>query len=99
MGDLDVDIVLTLEELVVFALMVTLGRLTPLLGLEFTPLHVALDGLSVVAEPAFKLVIGTRHCCGWNWYMCNGSMNVSIGQKLQTLGTGAAPSRCLITAR
>jgi hypothetical protein len=37
--------------------------LTPLLGLEFTPLHVALDGLRVMAEPAFELVVGTRHFC------------------------------------
>lgn len=62
-GNLDVNVVLALRQSVTFLLCVQLVLLTPLLRLKFTPLHVALDGLSVVAEPAFELVVGTRHFC------------------------------------
>lgn len=60
-GNLDVDIVVAFGQLVVLFLIAVLTLLTPLLGLEFPPLHVTLDGLRVMAEPAFELVIGTRH--------------------------------------
>jgi len=46
--------------------------LRPLLGLEFAPLHVALDGLGIVTEPALKLVIGSRHFVRELLYMCFG---------------------------
>jgi hypothetical protein len=62
-GNLDVDIVVAFGQSVIFLLIANLTLLTPLLGLEFTPLHVALDGLRVMAEPAFELVIGARHFC------------------------------------
>ena len=64
-GNLDIDIVLALTESVAFVWESnqSMSLLTPLLGLEFTPLHVALDGLRVMAEPAFELVIGARHFC------------------------------------
>jgi hypothetical protein len=61
--DLDVDIVLACKRSVVFMLNWMSSLLTPLLGLKLPPLHVALDGLSVMTEPAFELVIGTRHFC------------------------------------
>lgn len=31
--------------------------LSPLLGLELAPLHLALRGLGLIAQPAFKLVV------------------------------------------
>jgi hypothetical protein len=62
-GDLDVDIVLACKRSIVFVLDSMSSLLTPLLGLKLPPLHVALDGLGVMTEPAFELVIGTRHCC------------------------------------
>lgn len=64
-GNLDVDIVLALTVSVAFVWESnwSMRLLTPLLGLELSPLHVALDGLSVMAEPAFEFVVGTRHFC------------------------------------
>jgi hypothetical protein len=62
-GNLDVDIVVAWRKSVMFVPTSITDLLTPLLGLEFTPLHVALDGLRVMAEPAFELVVGTRHFC------------------------------------
>jgi hypothetical protein len=62
-GNLDVDIILACTRSVVFVLDAMSGLLTPLLGLKLSPLHVALDGLGVMTEPAFELVIGTRHFC------------------------------------
>jgi hypothetical protein len=62
-GDLDVDIVLACKRSIVFVLNWMSSVPTPLLGLELPPLHVALDGLSVMTEPAFELVVGTRHFC------------------------------------
>jgi hypothetical protein len=62
-GNLDIDIVLALTESVAFVWESnqSMSLLTPLLGLEFSPLHVALDGLGIMAEPAFEFVVGTRH--------------------------------------
>lgn len=35
----------------------------PLFGLELAPDHLALDGLLVLAEPAFELVVGRHDGC------------------------------------
>ena len=42
--------------------------LGPLLGLVLSPLHVALNGLGVVPEPALELVVGHGVGCGIDWF-------------------------------
>ena len=42
----------------------------PLLGFEFAPFHVTLDGRWVMAEPALKLVVlGRCHCGASDWFV------------------------------
>jgi hypothetical protein len=35
--------------------------LCPFLGLKLSPLHVSVDAIGIVTEPALELVIGRRH--------------------------------------